>query len=73
MERKAVSSSNIRSVGHDVTSNTLEVEFTNGSVFQYAGVPRELADQMVKAESVGSFFARNVRSQFQAKRLDAAA
>lgn len=72
MERKAVSSSNIRSVGHDPASNVLEVEFSSGQVFLYEGVPRELADQLVKADSVGRFFAQNIRTQFPAKRAEAA-
>lgn len=65
-------SSNIRSIGHDPAQNVLEVEFANGSVYQYSGVPRDLADQFVKSDSAGRFFAQNVRNQFQAKRVEAA-
>jgi hypothetical protein len=70
MERQAVTSSNIKAVGHDPTRNVLEVEFSNGAVWQYDGVPRELADQLVKSDSVGRFFAQNVRNQFPAKRVE---
>ena len=36
MERKKVSSSKIRTVGYDARTQTLEVEFNNGSVMQYS-------------------------------------
>ena len=36
MERRRVNSSNIRSVGYDAGRQTLEVEFTSGSIVQYS-------------------------------------
>lgn len=38
MIRQPVSSSNIRSIGYDSKSNTLEIEFHSGGVYQYFGV-----------------------------------
>ena len=38
MIRQPVSSSNIRSIGYDSESNTLEIEFHSGGVYQYFGV-----------------------------------
>jgi len=35
MDRKQVNSSNIQSIGYDVQSAILEVEFTSGDVYQY--------------------------------------
>lgn len=72
MKREAVVSSNIKSVGYDIQQNVLEVEFANGSVYQYKEVPKDLADQFVKSESAGRFFSQNVRNQFQATRVEAA-
>ena len=40
MERISVSSSNIASVGWE--DGILEVEFTNGGVYQYQGVPEDI-------------------------------
>lgn len=56
MTRTAVKSSNIKSVGHDGSTNTLEVEFQSGGVWQYASVPREKFDRMVAAPSAGKYF-----------------
>lgn len=42
MKRQSVSSSNLRSVGYDPETKTLEVEFQNGSVYQYFNVPPQV-------------------------------
>lgn len=62
MQRREVSSSQIRSIGHDETTNTLEVEFaSNGAVYQYENVPREVYVSLIGAGSVGSYFNANVK------------
>lgn len=60
MKRTAVESSNIASVGHE--DNTLEVEFNNGSVYQYTPVTKEAYKEMMNAESIGSWFYKNIRN-----------
>ena len=40
MERTRVSSSNIRAIGYDPQSQALELEFLNGGIYQYLGVPQ---------------------------------
>ncbi|NTU49802.1 MAG: DUF853 family protein [Desulfobulbaceae bacterium] len=54
MERESVTSSNVISVGYDPASETLEVEFKNG-IYQYYNVPQPIYEQMITAESVGTF------------------
>ena len=39
MDRTPVQSSNIRSVGYDPASRTLEVEFHSSGLYQYSSVP----------------------------------
>ncbi len=56
--RKPVISSNVAGYDYDADSKTLEIEFRNGSVYQFQGVPQELADQFEQAQSKGSFVAR---------------
>ncbi len=65
MHRQSVSSSNLASVGYDENSETLEVQFHNGSVFQYHGVSAEIHKQLIQAGSVGKFFASNIRKTFE--------
>jgi uncharacterized protein len=65
MERQAVSSSNVASVGYDPNSLTLEVEFHDGNVYQYFDVPQLLADGLIGAASVGSFLNQNIKGSFR--------
>jgi len=61
MERVNVVSSNIRSIGYDASARVLEVEFNNGTVYQYYDVPEELYDGLMAAESHGKFFASYIK------------
>ncbi|QLL89888.1 KTSC domain-containing protein [Aeromonas caviae] len=56
MYRDAVSSSNIMSVGYDSGSETLEIEFKSGAVYQYYNVSEHLYEQFKAAPSKGQFF-----------------
>ena len=65
MNRKSVSSSNIRSIGYDSSSQTLEIEFHNGGVYQYFNVPESVYKALMSASSHGSFFHHNIKNQYQ--------
>ena len=69
MRREAVTSSNIISVGHDRSSSTLEIEFKDGRIYQYFGVPEQVYRDLVTAPSVGAFFQQNLRGQYPYARL----
>lgn len=61
MTRKPVRSSNIKSVGHDPATNTLEVEFHSGARHQYPDVSEQTYRDFIAAPSVGKYFHRNVK------------
>lgn len=61
MNRIPVSSSNLRSVGYDEQTHTLEVQFTHGGIYQYSGVPASIYRNLMSAGSKGSFFDRYIR------------
>jgi hypothetical protein len=65
MNRIAVSSSNIATVGYDSPSSTLEIEFHDGSVYQYFDVPSSIHNELVGAASVGGYFASNVKGAYR--------
>lgn len=69
MERKRVSSSNIRSVGYNEKMRILEVEFNNGGVYQYSSVPPEIHRRFVTASSIGSFFKDSIEEDYSCKRI----
>lgn len=56
MTRVPVSSSNLRAVGYDDETRTLEVEFLNGGLYQYSGVPASKHQGLMAASSKGSYF-----------------
>ena len=62
MERIPVQSSNLASVGYDATSSTLEIEFHSGGIYQYDGVPKEIYDGLLSADSKGKYFHRNIKN-----------
>jgi len=62
MERIPVESSNISSIGYDEENEILEIEFHSGSVYQYYDVPFEVYDELMNADSHGSYFYHNIRN-----------
>ena len=56
MEREHVSSSNLKSIGYDPETQTLEIEFLNGGLYQYINVPERIYNGLMAASSYGSYF-----------------
>jgi len=64
MKRVEVKSSTIKSIGYDEATQTLEVQFLTESVYQYNKVPKTVYEKLMKAESIGSFFARFIKHSY---------
>ncbi|MEW8533913.1 MAG: KTSC domain-containing protein [Candidatus Thiodiazotropha sp.] len=64
MERVQVESSNIASIGYDGNTSTLEIEFLNGSVYQYYDIPEYVYDELMSADSHGSYLASNIKGTY---------
>lgn len=69
MQRKRVNSSKLRSVGYDEKTRTLEVEMSNGEVFQYGGVYPEVYRQFMAAPNPGAFFDDKIAEEYSARRV----
>lgn len=63
MRRESVSSRAIKTVGY--RKGTLEIEFPDGDVYRYLGVPRFVFLQLLRAESMGSFFNERIRDRYR--------
>jgi hypothetical protein len=50
MERTPVTSTDLRAIGYDADTQTLEIEFNSGGVYQYSGVPSGEHDGIMAAE-----------------------
>lgn len=64
MDREQVQSSAIKSVGYDPATQTLEVEFVSGSVYQYLKVPASLHTEFMIASSKGKFHHSRIKRKF---------
>lgn len=69
MKRSPVASSNIRSVGYDKNRQTLEIEFSGGTIFQYFDVPEEAYQDIISSASIGRYFQGNIKSKFSYTKL----
>jgi hypothetical protein len=65
MQRKTIVSSNIKSVGYNIEKQVLEVEFNGGAVYYYLEVVPIDVVKLVFAESVGSYFAANIKNKYK--------
>jgi hypothetical protein len=69
MDREPVASTNLASVGYDEASQTLEVEFANGNVYQYYNVGEALYEQFKQASSKGVFLNMYIKNAYPFSRV----
>jgi hypothetical protein len=69
MNRVPVQSSNLRSVSYDPTSQTLEIEFHSGGIYQYSGVPAHVHGGLITASSKGSYFHQNIKDRYPYRKV----
>ena len=55
----------ISSVGYDPETQELEVTFKKGRSYTYEGVPQAEYDNLVSAQSVGKYFAANIKNVYR--------
>jgi len=65
MKRINVESSNIESIGYDSKSQTLEIEFLNGSLYQYFDVPEHIFSALMNADSHGKYLNANIKGIYR--------
>ncbi|NSJ90154.1 KTSC domain-containing protein [Coprococcus sp. MSK.21.13] len=69
MQRTRVSSSNVYSIGYDSSSSILEVQFNNGSIYQYSNVPYSIYQGLMSATSHGSYLHAHVKGIYPYRRI----
>ena len=62
MLRVPVESSDLVSIGYEPDSRVLEIEFANGSVYQYFNVPAQVHSALMAAGSHGKYFQAHIRN-----------
>lgn len=58
------SSNVIRSFDYEESTQTLRVEFYNGSVYKYRDVPKKVNQELESAPSVGQYFNAHIREKY---------
>jgi hypothetical protein len=69
VQRKRVNSSKLRSVGYDEATRTMEVEMSNGQIYQYTGVYPEVHRRFMAAPNPTSFFDDKIAEEYTAKKV----
>lgn len=69
MNMQAVTSSNISAIGYDAQTKTLAISFTNGTMYNYHGVPVETWNGLESASSKGAYFAQNIKKMYSATKV----
>ena len=69
MERKRVNSSKIRAIGYDEKSMILEIEMSNGQVWQYTRVYPEVYRRFMAAPNPTSFYDDKIVEEYTGRRV----
>lgn len=69
MNRKPVRSTNIVSIGYDSDTSVLEIEFYSREVYQYTNIPQRLFDDFMTSQSLGRYFAQNIKGKFSFRKM----
>lgn len=70
MDRNYIDSSMITSIGYDLLTAILEIEFkSNGQVWQYRDVPEFIWYEFESSSSKGKYFLSNIKNHFSEYRV----
>lgn len=64
-----VNSSNIESIGYSEENQEVYVQFLNGSIYVYKGVPMHEYENLKDAPSLGSYLHRNYKNVYPYERI----
>ena len=62
---QAVESSLIQSVSYDAATSLLTVVLEDNSTYEYKAVPESVYQELMAAESKGSYFVKNIKGKFE--------
>jgi hypothetical protein len=69
MQHKAISSTNIKSIGYDQETRKLQVRFKSGGTYEYDGVTPEMHARFLNAPSPGGHFRDHILPNFKGKKI----
>ena len=69
IEMVAVQSSAMTAVGYDGQNSTLRIRFIQGAEYDYSGVPPEIYQGLLSAESKGKYYHGHIKGNYPHKRV----
>ena len=69
MNMTECTSSQISRYGYDPQTQIMAVEFRRGGAYEYRGVPADVFQRFVEADSKGSFHYREIKGKFQYEKV----
>jgi len=70
MQRMPVESSTVKSVGYDLLSETLEIEFKGKNLYEYFDVPQDVYIELVGSQSIGKFVNSKLNKIYKSRKVD---
>jgi hypothetical protein len=67
-----VHSSGVRAVGYEEERRVLSVQFIDGDLYEYYGVPASEVIDLFQAESIGWFVNKRIKPHYEYRHLKAA-
>ena len=67
--RAPVESSAISAIGYSKRLQILEIEFLNGAIYRYTGVPRSVYHKLMAAESKARYYDENIKGSYKSARV----
>lgn len=67
MKRELVKSWNIHSIWYWIFSSKLEIEFTDGCIYQYLKVPFEVYNSLMTSPCFATYIDRNIKKSYKRK------
>jgi len=64
MARVDLQSTSLNAATYQKQDALLELEFRSGTVYRYVGVPEQVYQELLTAESKGRYFNRHIRNRF---------
>ena len=72
MARVDLKSTSLHAATYQDQSAFLELEFLSGAIYRYLGVPAQIYQELLRAESKGRYFNQHIRNGFTYTQIDPA-
>ncbi|PLR85579.1 KTSC domain-containing protein [Bacillus canaveralius] len=60
----------MKSVGYEVETQIVEVEFPDGNIYQYYPVPENIYKEFITADSLGTFLNKHIKTHYECRRIN---